>query len=159
MSSSSSVCSLICLLLMAACNRSRAAELAINGAPPALTNPVGVAPGPTEPTQALKNPFGDDSAAAQQGRLMFAQFNCGGCHGDHGGGGMGPSLRDGEWIYGSSDGALYGAIADGRARGMPAWGSRIPEPQVWQIVSYLRTLGTSTEPSAPSQIVPPPPFK
>jgi cytochrome c oxidase cbb3-type subunit 3 len=71
---------------------------------------------------------------------------------------MGPSLRDGEWVYGSTDAALYGAIADGRAHGMPAWGSRIPEPLVWQLVSYIRTLGTSTEPSAPSQIVPPPPM-
>jgi len=146
------------LLLLAACGRSQASELAINGSPPVLTNRVGVPPGPVEPGEELKNPFDSDSTAAQEGRKLFTQFNCSGCHGDHAGGGMGPSLRDAEWIYGSSDGALYGAIVDGRAHGMPAWGSRIPEPQVWQLVSYLRSFGTSSEPEAPSQIVPPPPM-
>ncbi|HKU42976.1 MAG TPA: c-type cytochrome [Polyangiales bacterium] len=143
--------------MAAACSSAPAQDLAINGAPPLMANPVGPPPGPREPGPVLKNPLGNDSSAPQQGRQWFAQFNCAGCHGDHGGGGMGPSLRDGEWIYGDSDAALYGAIVEGRAHGMPAWGSRIPEPLVWQLVSYLRTLGSDVEPQGPSQIIPPPP--
>jgi cytochrome c oxidase cbb3-type subunit 3 len=144
------------LLLMAACGRGADPELALNGAPPALINRVGMPAGPIEPGPVLSNPFGGDTNAALQGRMWFDQFNCSGCHGGYGGGGMGPSLRDGDWIYGNSDAHVYGAIVDGRAHGMPAWGSRIPEPQVWQLVSYIRTLGTQSEPEAPSQIIPPP---
>jgi cytochrome c oxidase cbb3-type subunit III len=158
MSSSSWACSRLALLLLAAgCTAKAASDLTINGSPPALTNAVGVAPGPAEPAPQLTNPFDSDTTAAQQGRVLFNQFNCSGCHGGHAGGGMGPSLRDGAWIYGNSDAALYGAIADGRARGMPAWGTRIPEPLIWQLVSYIRSLGTQSEPEAPSQIIPPPP--
>jgi cytochrome c oxidase cbb3-type subunit 3 len=147
------------LLLMAACSRGSDPELALNGAPPAMTNRVGMPPGPIESGPVLSNPFAGDTNAALQGRMWFDQFNCSGCHGGHGGGGMGPSLRDGEWIYGNSDAHIYGAIVDGRAHGMPAWGSRIPEPQVWQLVSYIRTFGTQNEPEAPSQIIPPAPHK
>jgi mono/diheme cytochrome c family protein len=46
---------------------------------------------------------------------------------------------------------------EGRAHGMPAWGTRIPDPLVWQLVSYIRTLGKQSEPEAPSQNIPPPP--
>src|SRR5437764_7001810 len=34
-----------------------------------------------------------------QGQRLFAWMNCSGCH-SHGGGGMGPPLRDDEWRYG-----------------------------------------------------------
>jgi cytochrome c oxidase cbb3-type subunit 3 len=156
MSSSSWVCSAL-LLAAAACSRAPAQELAINGAPPALGSVVGKPPGPPEPGPQVQNPFGSDSTAAKAGRVLFDQFNCSGCHGGHAGGGMGPSLRDGDWIYGQTDAALYGAIAQGRAHGMPAYGARIPQPFVWQLVSYIRTLGSQTEPEAPSQDIPPPP--
>jgi cytochrome c oxidase cbb3-type subunit 3 len=62
---------------------------------------------------------------------------------------MGPNLRDSVWIYGSSDAALYASITAGRPNGMPAWGGRIPENQLWQIIAYLRTLGTGAEPVKP----------
>lgn len=150
---------LLLMLFAVGCSAKASAppDLAINGSPPSLTNRVGPPPGPAEHAPELKNPFDGDTTAAQQGYVLFNQFNCSGCHGGHAGGGMGPSLRDGAWIYGNTDRDLYGAIVDGRAHGMPAWGSRISEPLVWQLVSYIRTLGTQTEPQAPSQIVPPPP--
>jgi cytochrome c oxidase cbb3-type subunit 3 len=156
---SSSACEIAAatlLLMAAACDRAPAQELALNGSPPQMINSVGTPPGPPERAPDLRNPFDGDSAAAQHGRMWFDQFNCSGCHGGHAGGGMGPSLRDDEWIYGNSDAQVYGAIVDGRAHGMPAWGGRIPEPQVWQLVTYIRTLGTLNEPEAPSQIIPPP---
>lgn len=157
---SSSACKLAALgalpLMAAACNKAPAQDLALNGAPPAMINSVGTPPGPLEPGPTLRNPFAGDTTAAQRGQMWFDQFNCSGCHGGHAGGGMGPSLRDDDWIYGDTDARIYGAIVDGRAHGMPAWGGRIPEPQVWQLVAYIRTLGTQNEPEAPSLITPPP---
>jgi cytochrome c oxidase cbb3-type subunit 3 len=32
------------------------------------------------------------------------------------------------------------SILDGRPNGMPPFRDRIPEPQVWQLVAYLRSL-------------------
>jgi len=29
---------------------------------------------------------------------------------------------------------------------MPAWGGRIPEDQIWQLISYIRSLRTPLEP-------------
>ena len=32
---------------------------------------------------------------------------------------------------------------------MPAWGERLPKQQIWQIIAYLRTLGSDAEPVKP----------
>jgi cytochrome c oxidase cbb3-type subunit 3 len=63
---------------------------------------------------------------------------------------MGPSLRDTTWIYGSSDAHIFDSISEGRAHGMPAWGQRLPEDQVWKLVSYLKSMRTEMEPSPPT---------
>ncbi len=106
-------------------------------------------PGPPMQAPSEKNPLAGDAQAVNDGRRLFNQYNCSGCHGDHGGGGMGPSLRDSVWIYGSSDGQIFSSIVHGRAHGMPSWGPRIPARQVWSIVSYIRTMGTNSEPDPP----------
>jgi cytochrome c oxidase cbb3-type subunit 3 len=98
---------------------------------------------------ALRNPVEGDTRAIVDGRRYFNAFNCSGCHSGYAGGGMGPNLRDTTWIYGSSDADLYSTIAEGRPAGMPAWGGRIPEAQIWEIIAYLRTLGTAGEPVKP----------
>ena len=35
---------------------------------------------------------------------------------------------------------IFDTIVKGRPRGMPTWGGRIPENQIWQIVAYVRSL-------------------
>ncbi|HEU4565083.1 MAG TPA: c-type cytochrome [Gemmatimonadaceae bacterium] len=95
------------------------------------------------------DPYTGDITAATEGRQLFVQYNCSGCHGGRAGGGMGPSLRDSLWIYGSSDTQLLSTILEGRSAGMPAWGGRLPEDQIWKIVAYIRTLGTPQEPDPP----------
>ncbi len=107
--------------------------------------PVPGGPQPSPPT----NPYEGDKEALQKGRRLFVQYNCAGCHGDHGGGGMGPSLRDADWIYGSDAGHVFASIAQGRAHGMPSWGTRLPADQVWQLTAYVRSLGTPAEPEPP----------
>jgi len=87
----------------------------------------------------LKNPYEGNAYAIGQGQQLFEQYNCSGCHA-HGGGSIGPPLMDDEWIYGSSPAKIYETISVGRPNGMPAWGGRIPEYQIWQLVTYVRSL-------------------
>lgn len=111
---------------------------------------VGPLPGLAEQNpDAFRNPFADDPDALRHGRRFFEQYNCAGCHGDHGGGGMGPSLRDERWLYGSSDAQVAKSIVDGRAHGMPAWGEMLTEAQVWQLAAYIKSLRTPHEPDPP----------
>jgi len=110
--------------------------------------PVGPVPGIGD-VRPLKNPLPDERQAAVEGRRLFVQYNCSGCHGGRAGGGMGPSLRDEIWIYGNTPDKIFSSIAEGRAHGMPAWGVRIPDQQVWQLVAYIRSLRTDYEPEAP----------
>ncbi|HWR53839.1 MAG TPA: c-type cytochrome, partial [Bryobacteraceae bacterium] len=81
---------------------------------------------------------GNAFAIAEGGRL-YQWFNCVGCH-SNGGGGIGPSLMDQQWIYGGSPTKIYETIAKGREKGMPAFGSKVPEYQIWQLVAYVRSL-------------------
>ncbi|MGH7649787.1 MAG: c-type cytochrome [Gemmatimonadaceae bacterium] len=104
----------------------------------------------------LHNPYTGDAAAATEGRQLFVQYNCSGCHGGRAGGAMGPSLRDSLWTYGNTDVQLFGTIVEGRSAGMPAWGGRIPPDQIWKLISYIRTLGTPEEPDPPPPQANPP---
>jgi cytochrome c oxidase cbb3-type subunit 3 len=53
---------------------------------------------------------------------------------------MGPALMDAQWLYGSEPAQVAASILDGRPNGMPPFRDRIPEPQVWQVVAYLRSM-------------------
>jgi cytochrome c oxidase cbb3-type subunit III len=120
-----------------------------SSAPPPVKVPIGPIPGPAEVAAIIPNPFAGDRGAAGEGRHLFVSFNCAGCHGDHAGGGMGPSLRDEDWIYGSADAQIFSSIAEGRAHGMPSWYSKLTEDQIWRLVAYIKTLRTSNEPEPP----------
>jgi cytochrome c oxidase cbb3-type subunit 3 len=119
------------------------------GGPATITDPVGPVPGGVQPTHYRTNPHNGDAVALQDGRRLFDWYNCSGCHGGHAGGGMGPSLRDPVWIYGSRDDQIFDSIAQGRGKGMPAWGTKIPEAQVWELVAYIKSMGTPQEPDPP----------
>lgn len=138
------------LLALSACQR-QAAEVAPTGAAPPVREAVGPIPGVGTPPPTRLDPYAHDQIALAEGRKLFAQYNCDGCHGGHGGGGMGPSLRDERWIYGSSDSEVFDSIAQGRARGMPAWGTKLPEDQIWKLVAYIKSMRTPLEPDPPEQ--------
>jgi cytochrome c oxidase cbb3-type subunit 3 len=112
-----------------------------------VVDPVGPVPGEGEPAPRA-NPF-DGAPDRQMGRQLFAAMNCAGCHGEHAGGGMGPSLRDEVWIYGGEAGDIFDSIVQGRANGMPAWGTRLPSEHIWRITAYVRSLRTPDEPDPP----------
>jgi cytochrome c oxidase cbb3-type subunit III len=94
--------------------------------------------GPRLPPLSL--PEADNAYALSEGKRLYSWFNCVGCHA-HGGGGMGPALMDDKWIYGSDPQNIYATIVEGRPNGMPAFRGKIPQPQVWQLAAYVRSLG------------------
>lgn len=126
-------------------------ETAATGGVPAVNVNVGPIPGVTEQTVSNNNPYASDKLAIADGRRFFVHYNCSGCHGGHAGGGMGPSLRDEAWIYGSSDTRVFSSIAEGRANGMPSWGTRVPQDQIWRLVAYVKTLRSPLEADPPEQ--------
>jgi cytochrome c oxidase cbb3-type subunit 3 len=81
----------------------------------------------------------DNPDAVTTGARLFAQYNCNGCH-SSGGGGMGPDLMDGAWIYGSRLAQIHQTLVEGRPNGMPAWGGKIPDQELWQLATYVRSL-------------------
>jgi cytochrome c oxidase cbb3-type subunit III len=143
----SAVAYALLLLLTAAC-QSPSTPVASSSSPPVPTS-IGPVPGPPSTPHERTNPLNGDPVALQDGRRLFDWYNCSGCHGGHAGGGMGPSLRGPVWLYGNRDDQIFDSIAEGRSKGMPAWGSRIPEHQIWELVAYIKSMGTPQEPDPP----------
>jgi len=96
-------------------------------------------PGPPVRQVRFKSAYEDNAYATSEGKRLFSQFNCVGCHA-HGGGSMGPPLMDDEWLYGSEPENIFATIVEGRPNGMPAFGGKIATNQVWQLVAYVRSM-------------------
>jgi len=108
---------------------------------------IGKAP---EKARARRNPLENDPEAITAGGILFEQ-RCAECHGDRAEGGTkGPSLRAVE-IQNAEPGAIFWILTNGVVRkGMPVW-SKLSEPQRWQLVSFIKSLGT-----APARTAAPP---
>jgi len=93
------------------------------------------------------NPLEKDPDAVVAGQFLF-ENHCAECHGEAGvGGKKAPSLRAPE-VQSASPGALFWLLTSGVTRkGMPVW-SKLPEAQRWQIVRYLKSLGTRSDADA-----------
>lgn len=90
----------------------------------------------------VKNPYEGDKRAIGIGGQLFVGYNCMDCHGAEGSGAMGPSFQDGRWHFGGSPGEVFESIYQGRPDGMPAWGGRISNDQIWMLTAYVRSLST-----------------
>ena len=90
----------------------------------------------------LRNPYETDKKAIATGSQLFIAYNCIDCHGADGSGAMGPSFQDGRWHFGGSAGAVFESIAEGRPDGMPSWGGRISNDQIWMLTAYVRSLAS-----------------
>ena len=99
-------------------------------------------PGGHSPEATLRNPYEGNYQAIREGKRLFSWYNCSGCHSPGGGGGMGPPLIDDHWIYGNQPGQIHETIAQGRPNGMPAFGSKISEHELWQLVTYVGNMRT-----------------
>jgi cytochrome c oxidase cbb3-type subunit III len=143
-----------CLLTLTACQRERREERPA----PATSGILGDAgsaiyPGGGAKVPNVRNPYEGNAYAISEGQRLFNWYNCSGCHAN-GGGGIGPPLikadqRD--WIYGGEPFNIFDTIVKGRPNGMPSWGGKIPEYQIWQIVTFVRSLN-SLEPQAATPV-------
>ena len=103
--------------------------------------------GPVQPEAVVTNPYNASAYDISEGQRLFNWYNCSGCHAN-GGGGIGPPLIKKEWIYGGEPANIFDTIAKGRPNGMPSWGGRIPEYQIWQIVAFVRSMNGDQPKSA-----------
>lgn len=108
-------------------------------------------PGQPAPSHPDTSDYEENAWAQNEGKRLYAAFNCVGCHA-HGGGGMGPALMDAKWIYGSAPDQIFATIMEGRPNGMPSFRGKISDHQIWQIVAYVRSLsGLTPRDAAPSR--------
>ncbi len=93
-----------------------------------------------EKARTKRNPFEKDPEAIAAGRNLFEQ-HCSECHGTAGDGSRkAPSLRA-EEVQNAAPGAIFWILTNGVVRrGMPVW-SKLPEPQRWQLVTFVKSLG------------------
>ena len=74
---------------------------------------------------------------------------CAQCHGENGGGGIGPSLRDEAGSQLNSDSEIFESISLGHpATSMIAWGEILTSDQITQVVQHIRNI-TSSEQASP----------
>jgi len=90
----------------------------------------------------VKNPYEGDKKAVATGGQLFVAYNCLDCHGAEGSGAMGPSFQDGRWHFGGSPAEVFESIYQGRPDGMPSWGGRITNDQIWMLTAYVRSLSS-----------------
>ena len=141
-------------LMLVTCSReerelrpSPSASQVVNEAQLSGLNP-GANPLPSPPTP---NMYEESAYAVSEGKRLFSQYNCSGCHAN-GGGGIGPPIMDNYWIYGSEPQNIFTTIVQGRPNGMPSFRNRIPEYQMWEIIAYVRSMsGLLPKDVAPSR--------
>ncbi len=94
---------------------------------------------------AMKNPFAGNEKAIVQGKVLYASL-CVACHGDKGKGDgvasagltVPPADHTSAKVQNQSDGAIFWKVFTGKGP-MPSFRS-LPQEQVWQLVTYIRTL-------------------
>ena len=95
----------------------------------------------------VKNPVAATPESIAAGKGLFTK-NCAPCHGVNATGALGnditppsPDLTDAEWQHGGTDGEIFTNIKDGIPPdlNMGAWGDRLKDPEIWNIVNFLRS--------------------
>ena len=85
---------------------------------------------------------GGDDGNPVIGRAIFLRDNCAGCHGNVGGGGMGPNLRE----SGPNDDDVRDAVLNGTRTGMPSFRGLLGERDIEHLIEYIDTLEDDNEP-------------
>jgi mono/diheme cytochrome c family protein len=86
------------------------------------------------------NPYQGQPEAIAAGRRVFVD-RCAQCHGeDAEGTKKRPSLRSQRVREQASEGDLHWLLVNGNMRkGMPSW-AKLPDQQLWQVISYVKSL-------------------
>ena len=131
--STRAACAALAVLVLVACEAGKpaAGRDSVAGVAVAVLAPPG---------DSLRNPYAGDRKSATEGEKLFGSMNCDGCHGGGAVGFVGPSLSDGRWRYGGSDGRIFESISQGRPKGMPAFGQLLSPQIIWKLVTYLQSL-------------------
>jgi mono/diheme cytochrome c family protein len=96
----------------------------------------------------IANPVKPAAESIAAGRRTYARL-CVRCHGPEGkgdGGGAGAGgqpadFTDDAWDFGASDGEIFIVIRDGTSADMDAYGERIKETEIWELVGFIKSLG------------------
>ena len=147
------VCVLALAVLTVACEREtrRYRELPAASSRTESVRLTELQPGEPQPGERVLSPYQKNAYGIAQGKTLYTSFNCNGCHA-MGGGGIGPALMDDKWIYGAAPEQIYSTLVQGRPNGMPAFGGRIPDQQLWQLVAYVQSLsGDVPQDAAPGR--------
>jgi cytochrome c oxidase cbb3-type subunit 3 len=130
------------IALIASCRRE---QRQLRHSPQASTRTGGIVrdaelqPGQPWPEVTVRNVAEERAYDLNEGQRLYRAYNCNGCHAN-GGGGMGPALMDDDWIYGSHPENIHDVIVEGRPNGMPSFGGKIPDYQIWEITAYVRSM-------------------
>jgi mono/diheme cytochrome c family protein len=90
------------------------------------------------------NPFTGNADAIKEGRQLYLQSGCPGCHGSGGGGAMAGAtafIKD-TWKFGGDD-ETYFKVTKGTYPGqtMPAvFGAVLTDEQIWKIIAWIRSI-------------------
>jgi cytochrome c oxidase cbb3-type subunit 3 len=140
-----------CLIIAAACGAADAAQQQPASPPPQnqwgasapfVQHPDNIQPGIglSRPFASIVNPYDGNAQRLAEGSKLFVAYNCMDCHGAEGSGAMGPSLQDGRWHFGGTNGEVFQSIYEGRPDGMPSFGGRISDADIWRLVTYVRSV-------------------
>jgi len=97
---------------------------------------------------AKKNPIRFTDASVDRGKKVF-KTQCALCHGDKGDGKGDlakemsltlPDFTQADSLSKRTDGELFAIVGTGKEP-MPSQKGRMPTPQIWNVVNYLRALG------------------
>jgi len=97
---------------------------------------------------AKKNPIRFTDASVDRGKKVF-KYQCALCHGEKGDGKGDlakemsltlPDFTQADTLSKRTDGELFAIVATGKEP-MPSQKGRMPAPQMWNLVNYLRALG------------------
>ncbi|MCK6527288.1 c-type cytochrome [Myxococcota bacterium] len=81
---------------------------------------------------------------AAAGGAIYAT-HCASCHGAQAEGGIGPNLKDAEWIHGGGFAEILKTVVDGvPEKGMLTWGPVLGPEKCAQVAAYVHGLGGGT---------------
>lgn len=90
--------------------------------------------------RAKTNPYGQQQDAILAGRRIYLG-HCARCHGEDAQGiRKRPPLKSERVLQQSTEGDLHWLLVNGNMRrGMPSW-AKLPDQQLWQVISYIKSL-------------------
>jgi cytochrome c oxidase cbb3-type subunit III len=89
-----------------------------------------------------------DKTILESGKEIFTA-NCKACHGEIGGGTIGPNLTDEYWLHGGGIKNIFKTIKYGVTdKGMISWKTELTPAQIQQVASYIVSLKGTNPPNA-----------